>query len=177
MDQLSPAEFDRSWGKTYSSVFSGRHVVDGAFVNRRWKTILLPHTLGYFEESTHQSLAAAAAAVGDTVYVVTQIEGEPHTENAIVGWGEAELARLRCETQFLLDLDCAVFGRSAAWGLLCLQSLDGVSYLGGSPRFMEVFEANAGSERVLRERFASFAATDWDIPRNTKLAMLAAVGW
>ena len=144
----------------YEHVFSGRPVIEGCFRNPGWSIAFLPGGLAP-DLVQLRALAAAATGVGDSDYVITEVECIPaHGESALLPWTEQALEYVR-DTTVLQMSECAMFGLSRRWGAVVGIVGEECTCIGGDEEFMRVFISEAGGRETLRERFLDFAATEW----------------
>ncbi len=177
MRLLSSEEFRNNWQLIYEKLFTGFGVADDCFRHSSWTAVLVPRPIGFLEEVTYCALKRAVTSVGDAQYVVTDIEGDPpHQENVLMNWDWEDLRQLAGKT-LLTACDAALFGSSARWGALSLQSEDGYTCIGGDEVFMAEFITAAGGKQRLKERFAEFAKEEWFLAEEQKRKILTVVGW
>jgi hypothetical protein len=170
---LSSEDFNHHWKPIYEKIFTGLGVADGCFRHSSWTAVLVPRPVGV----TYLALKLPATLVGDEQCVVTDIEGTPpHEESVLINWEWEDIRQLGGKT-LLTACDAALFGSSARWGALSMQSEDGYTCIGGDEVFMTAFIAAAGGEQQLKERFTEFAKEEWFLAEEQKRKILKAVGW
>jgi hypothetical protein len=178
--RLSPAEFNEQYLTVYESIFTGVTNGPTPFVRADWKTVLLAYGLN-FDDPDYAALAAAAKAVDDREAVLTDIDIEPfHQDAHVVDWDRDSLDHVAIHS-LLTVLACAMFGRTASWGVVCY--FENYACVGGDKEFMDIFIDEAGGETALRERFLQFAHEGWvDKPAHNQWLELVdpwleKVGW
>ncbi len=175
---LSLEEFDKEFGSSYRSIFSGKEIRSRPFRSLEWQILLLPYGVN-MEEQDFQILALAAEACGDREMVLVDTETIEPSEAAVVIPGSFfafEKAKSRPETNLAI-MDTDLFGRSGHWGCICAASLDDVAIVGGDSEFIACFVKAAGSTAALRDRFLEFSRTEWSVDDGTKSSLLRMVGW
>lgn len=164
--------FGRYLKWVYDEVFTGQSILEGCFRDPVWRIALLPGGLNINPED-FQALADAARSVGDTDYVITEVECvPPHSESALLPWSIQALEYVRTATAIQM-YECAMFGLSRRWGVVVGIVGDGCTIVGGEEEFMKSFTGKAGGVAALDHRFRRFADVEWSAPEAEKAKIIA----
>ncbi len=173
---MKAAEFETHFGALYRSIFrGGGEATRGSFVKPDWRLVLVPSERIYYEEELRQ-LQVAAELCGDREFIITSWDTlPPHHCSAVVPWNLEAWEKKSDESDgALLILDAAVFGQSAAWGLISI--FDSACVLGGASQFIDPYIQNAGGIERMKRAFLEYARDEFDDETETQ-RLLSVVGW
>lgn len=172
---ISQKQFNASFLSDFRAVFTGRGVGEVPFVDDTWEMMLLAYGMDIIE-SDFNSIVEAALAVQDREVLITGVESlPPHQDNYLLPFTREAWEEVRCDS-VLGHIECAVFGSSNKWGVIC-SPVNDFCCVAGDKDFMNVFVSSAGGREAVKERFIRFASEEWEVDVAYKDALILAVGW
>jgi len=169
---VSPEAYERDWSPAHDRVFSGRHLMEGAFRDLSWEVIILPYApIDHVRE--FDALARAARNAGDDVLVIADAMGLSLPEPArLIARSFTAISAVWTQTD-LWASETHLFGVSASWGVVC--TLSDFTLVGGRPEFMDLFTERLGGREVMKQHFLEFSAGLF--PEEDRRRVLALAGW
>lgn len=174
IEPIGRVDFLQLYGNSFKRVFANPIGLQ-PFNNLNWEIALLPYGLNLVE-SNYQALATAAIAVGDSEFVVTEVESiEKHGISFVLPWSRELLDHVRCDSE-TGHLTTALFAGSTMWGAVSYPDIDCL-ILGGEQSYMRQFYIEAGGRENVRSCFITFATNEWKISADDKRTLLSLAGW
>ncbi len=179
---LSRSSFEQLWSTKYSRVFSGRPVLGGAFVDADWKIIGLSVPAFVDAETgdaqTALALASSARECGSATLVgKNRTDFDQASAYALSAPMEPEMVG-PMQIALLDPSEAHMFSESVEWGMV-VEPTDGLYFLGGSPRFMNLFLSRSRGESVYRAWFVerlSMWGSELHV-RSYASKLLTLLGW
>lgn len=172
---LSRDDFLRRFGSTFSAIFSGRPISDGAFRCSSWSGVLLSGNLRSFDSRHLVAFTQALVCVSDDEIIATETEtDERHDVSTIATVSQRMLRDVAENSDIGFFAFSAVFGKSGRWGLVVEEDY---MCLSGDDGFMDSFISAVGGLNVLKRQFLQIVEREWSGSLEHRDQVIAAVGW